>query len=265
MEQQQKEMMRLPNIQLRAAVLLLAALAINIHAQAQAVGTWSNTGPIAFPVNVSGQVHGMGRVCQLKFHPTNPAKLYAVSASGGLFLSSDTGHTWSPTPGTEQLANCANASVCIDHTNDNILYLSTGDPNYYGDNFGIWKSTDGGNTFNPANTGVGNRMAVELIMDPLNHNVVVAATDDGIWRTTNAGALWTQQVAGGRFRSMELRPNSHNVVYAVTDSSYYRSTDMGVTWARISAGISVPVGNDGMRLAVSAADTNVVYIGTTGG
>ena len=234
-------------------------------ASGQVVGSWSNTGPVQFPVNVSGQVNGMGRVCQIKFHPTNPAKMYAVTSSGGLYISADTGTTWSVTPGTDALPNTQTSCLCIDYTNDQILYLSTGDPDYYYDDYGIWKSTDGGVTFNPANTGIGNRLAVEIIMDPLNHNNLIAATDDGIWKTTNGGASWTETFTGGQFTSMKLKPGSDFTLYAATDTLFYRSTDMGNTWTNITSGVAIPVANGGLRIAVSAADSNVVYIGTTDG
>ena len=236
-----------------------------LGAGAQAMSPWSNTGPVQFPVNVSGQVNGMGRVCQIKFHPTNPAKMYAITSSGGLYISTDTGTTWHVTQGTDALPNTQTASVCIDYTNDNILYISTGDPNYYYDDYGIWKSTDGGITFNPANTGIGNRLAVEIVMDPLNHNNLIAATDDGIWKTTNAGASWIETQVGGQYKSMKIKPGSTTTVYATTDTMFFLSNDMGNSWTNISAGLSIPVGNGGLRVAVSAADTNVVYLATTDG
>src|ERR1700761_6953054 len=98
-------------------LLSLAICACINNAVAQSVGTWTNTGPVQFPVNVSGQIDGIGRVCQVKFHPTNAQKMYAVSASGGLFISTDNGQTWTPTPGTEQLPQTECSSVCIDYTN----------------------------------------------------------------------------------------------------------------------------------------------------
>jgi PKD repeat protein len=64
---------------------------------------------------------------------------------------------------------------------------------------------------------------------------------------------------------MKVKPGSHYIVYAVTDTQYFKSTDMGNTWTNISAGLSFPVGNWGLRVAVSAADTNTVYIATTNG
>ena len=244
--------------------MTLVALCCNAIAQ-PAVGSWSDTGPVLFPVNVSGQVNGMGRVCQVKFHATNPMKMYAVSASGGLFITTNNGVAWAPTPGTEQMPTTQCSSVCVDYTNDNIIYLSTGDQNYYSDDYGIWKSTDGGNTFNPANTNIGNRMAIEIIMDPANHNNLIAATDDGIWKTTNAGATWTETFVGSNFKSMQLKPGSTQILYAATGSDFYRSSDMGSTWAHITSGVIVPTGNQGIRIAVTPADTNAVFLGTTDG
>ena len=229
------------------------------------MGTWSNTGPILFPENVSGQVNGMGRVCQIKFHPTDSSKIYAVSASGGLFISNNNGNTWAPTPGSELLPTTQCSAVCIDYTNDNILYLSTGDQNYYSDDYGIWKSTDGGNTWNPSNVNIGDRMAVEIIMDPTNHNALIAATDDGIWKTTNAGSTWTETLVGGQFKSMKQRPGSNHVLYAATGSLFYISNNMGTTWTNITSGVVVPASNEGIRIAVTPADTNIVVLGTTDG
>ena len=251
---------------MRLSLYLFVFIVLSWASQAQpAVGTWSNTGPIQFPVNVTGQVDGMGRVSQIKYHPTLPGKIYAVSASGGLFITTDTGRTWAPTHGTELLPNTPCSSVCVDYTNDSILYLSTGDQNYYSDWYGIYKSTNAGYTWSPANTGIGGRMAIDIIMDPRNHNTLVAATSDGIWKTTNGGSTWTETLTTGAFKSIKQRPGSNSVMYATTGSLFYKSTDMGSTWTNITSGVSVPTGNEGIRIAVTPADTNIVYLGTTGG
>ena len=220
--------------------------------------TWKQTGPVNFPVNVSGQINGIGRVSQIKFHPVLPNKMYAASASGGLYVSVNNGNNWS-LMNTDKFPSTACASVCIDYTNDNILYLSTGDANYYGTNFGIYKTTDAGANWLPANTGIGNRMALEMLMDPANHNVVVAATNDGIWRTTDAGASWTNVKSGGAFRDMKRKPNT-NTLYAVTASQFWMSNDYGVTWNLVTSGLTIPAGTNGLRIGVSAANNNFVYV-----
>src|SRR4051812_26754382 len=190
-------------------LLVLILIVFSLPAAAQ---NWKQTGPVNFPVNVSGQINGIGRVTQIKFHPSLPNKLYVTSASGGLFGSSDNGNSWTMM-GTDKFPSTACASVCIDYTDDNIIYLGTGDPNYYGIDFGIYKTTNGGTTWIAANSNIGNRMALEMLMDPSDHNKVIAATDDGIWRTVNGGASWTNVKPGGAFRDMKRRPGT-NTLYA---------------------------------------------------
>lgn len=232
-------------------VLIIAAL----PAFAQ---SWKQTGPVNFPVNVSGQINGIGRVTQIKFHPSLPNKIYVTSASGGLYGSTDNGNTWTML-GTDKLPAAACASVCIDFTDDNILYLSTGDPNYYGTDYGIYKTTNGGTTWVASNNNIGTRMAVEMLMDPADHTIITAATSDGIWRTTNSGSSWTNTKPGGAFRDMKRKPGT-NTLYAVTESECWTSYDEGINWTQASSGLNIPPGTDGLRLGVSAADNNVVYI-----
>ncbi len=243
-------------------LLLNIFLVSSFFAQAQMEADWRATGPIAFPINVSGQINGIGRVCQLKFHPTDSMKIYAASASGGLWVSYNAGVTWKGT-GTDNLPSANCASVCIDFTNDSILYLGTGDPNYYNTSIGIWKSTDAGLTWFASNSGIGMRMAVELVMNPFNHNELIAATNDGIWKTYNAGQSWTVKKSGGAFKDMKFKASAFtDTLFAVTSSQYYRSVDMGETWTLITAGVFVPNGNgEGMRLAVSPANPEIVYLG----
>ena len=227
-----------------------------------AQGTWQPVGPIQFPVDVSGQINGIGRTSQLKYHPTNPQKMYAVTASAGLWISTDEATTWNKT-GSDNLPATSCASICIDFTDDNILYLGTGDANYYGGGYGIWKSTDAGQTWNPSNTGIGNRMALEIWMNPADHNTLLAATDDGIWKSTDGGQNWAVKKSGGQFTDMKVNPTNTSLMYAATMDEFWRSTDMGNTWTQITNGFTGATGlSDGCRIAVSAASPNVVYVGT---
>ena len=236
-------------------IIIILSFLINLpFANSQA--DWSQTGPIQFPSNIVGQINGIGRVCQMKFHPTNTQKIYAVSASGGLYVTNNNSNDWSLVGSSANLPTGSCASVCIDPTNDNILYLSTGDPNYYNNTQGVWKTTDAGITWSPITSGIGTRAAIEMIMDPNNHNIIVAATTSGIWRTTNGGTTWTQRKIGGAFRDMKQKPGS-NTLYAVTSTEFFRSTDFGVTWVEVTNGV---IGSGGMRIAVSPQNSSIVYI-----
>jgi photosystem II stability/assembly factor-like uncharacterized protein len=251
-------------MKIKYTIALCCTFFIASFLTAQTPANWQPVGPIQFPVNVSGQINGIGRVCQMKYHPTNPQKVYAASASGGLWISNDNTQTWNST-GTDQLPRTACASVCIDYTNDSILYVGTGDPNYYSADIGIYKSLDAGVTWNPANASIGNRMAIDLIMDPSDHLVLVAFTDAGIWKTYDGGATWVVKRTTGQFTDAAMKlASGTRTLYGVTFAGdFIKSEDFGETWATISNGISVPGGGQagGTRLAVSVADSNVVYAG----
>ncbi len=253
---------------MRKTLFILASLFLLLNGKTssgQIAGKWKLIGPIEFPYDSSWwQINGIGRIEQIKFDPINPLKVYCTSSGGGLFVSTDSMHTWNTT-GTDSAAfgntGGSAASVCIDYTNDNILYLGTGDANYYYDNYGIWKSTDAGATWSPANTGIGNRLAVEILMSPHNHNTLIAATDDGIWKTTNGGSTWLETRVGGNFTDMQFKPNSTtNTLYAATVDSFFVSNDMGSTWTNIHLPGPLLSLQGGGRIGVTKADTNMVYL-----
>ncbi|MEP7263939.1 MAG: PKD domain-containing protein [Bacteroidota bacterium] len=227
---------------------------------------WSPVAPNFFPTNVSGQIHGISRVSQMKFHPTNSSKLYAVSARGGLFISSNGGTSWTIAVGCDSLPQMSLASVCIDFINDQILYLGTGDHNYYGGGSGVYKSTNGGATFSP--TTLTGKLVVDMIMDPLNNQVVVAVTNAGIYKTTNGGTSWTLKSTSRTFDDIKQKSATSRVLYAATtDTGFFRSADFGDTWAQINSGLVLPVGvtnGGGCRIAVTPADTNIIYFGMVG-
>jgi len=240
--------------------LIFSILSVSSIAQN---ASWTAVLPALFPTNVSGQIHGISRCTQMKFHHSNPNKMYAVSARGGLFISTNGGNNWSVAPGTDFMTTARLSSVCVDYNNDNILYLGTGDHNYYYSGIGIMKSTDGGNTFIPS--GLSGLLVLEIIMDPLNSNVLVAATNSGIYKTTNGGSTWTLKTSARPFDDLKQKtPVSRTMYAATTDSAFFRSTDFGDTWTQITSGIVLPTGTtngNGCRIATTPADSNIVYLG----
>ena len=244
-------------------LVLLCLLVSNqcFKAKAQSAN-WTPVGAQYFPVNTSGQINGISRISQMKFHPLNSSKLYAVSARGGLFFSNNNGSSWVVAAGTDIMPFMRLASVCIDYTNDNIIYLGTGDANYYFSGSGVYKSTNGGTTFTA--TTLTSKLVVEMLMDPNDHNSIIAATNAGIYKTTNAGSTWTLKSANLAFYSMVYKKNSSGrTIYAATVSNFYKSADYGETWTQVTNGIYVPSGystGGGCRIAVTPADTNIVYL-----
>lgn len=225
--------------------------------------SWTAYKPDFFPTNASGQIHGISRVSQMKFHPSNSQKMYAVSARGGLFISTNGGSNWSIAPGSDNLTlGTRFASVCIDHTDDQVIYLGGGDHNYYSSGSGVFKSTNGGQTF--VSSGLGGKIIVDMIMDPSNRNTIVAATNTGIYKTTDAGTTWVLKSASIALDDLQAKPGTGiRVLYASSrGAELYRSLDGGDTWSQITSGIYIPTGytsGGGTRVAVTPADSNIVY------
>ena len=252
----------------KTLLLLSFVIASGSIAFAQ-LANWTNIGATDFPLDISGQINGFCRITQMKFHHSNPNKFYAITAEGGLFITSDAGENWTVAAGTEPItASCA--SVCVDRTNDQVIYLGTGDPNYYSNGSGVYKSTDGGATF--TSTTLVNCLVIEIIQHPTDANTFIAATNKGIYKSTNNGTTWTA-VTGTNIPFCDLRQNAAAnslILYACTNETtprLYRSTDFGSNWTQITSGIVAPTIDikSGSRIAVTPADPNVVYFSEVGG
>jgi hypothetical protein len=251
------------------SLLLILFIASNSFAQLANWSPGSNPAYTNFPVNVSGQINGFCRISQMKFHKTDPNKLYAVTGEGGFFSSNDGGANWTVRSGTENLTGGC-ASLCIDYTNDQVIYLGSGDANYFSNGQGIYKSTNGGTTFTA--TSLTNCLVIEILQDPSNPATFVAATNKGIYKSINNGTTWTASTLTTiQFCDMVSNTTTNSsTLYACTresSSRFFRSIDFGSTWTQITSGITTAVNfiQAGGRIGVTIADPNVVYFEAIGG
>ena len=115
---------------------------------------------------------------------------------------------------------------------------------------GLWKSTDGGVTWETNTDLLPNLGASDLAINPLNPNVMYLATGDrnagdtysyGILKTTDGGVTWkpTGLSFGVSFtlRAMNVyvSPADTSLVLAATRAGIYRSTDAGATFTRVES------------------------------
>lgn len=216
-----------------------------------------------FPTNLVGQINGMTRITQMKFHNTSSTKFYAVTSQGGLFLTNNAGTSWTVAPGTETMTVNSSA-VCVDNANDQNIWLGTGDPNYYSNGSGIYFSNNGGVSFTA--TALNNCLVIEILQNPTNGAELVAATNKGIYKSTNSGSTWSA-VTATTLAFCDLKSNAavnSQTLYACTNevnSKFLRSTDFGNTWSQITSGIATPTAQtqSGARIGVTPSSTNVVY------
>lgn len=204
-------------------------------------GSWTFVGPNASTVNnPDADMNGLGRADRMAFHPTNGNLIYVGTPSGGLWKTTNGGITW--TCITNFIPSLGISGIVVDHSNTSRLYVLTGDGDTYVSNYfvylagylqlsaGVLVSTDGGTTWEQTGELSSSDFAgYRLVQHPTNEDILIAATSDGIYRTTNGGDTWVQERAGKHF-DVEFKPGYPSKVYASGPGSFVYSTNTGDTW-----------------------------------
>lgn len=151
----------------------------------EALGTWTALGP----GNLGGRVRAM------IFHPTNPNVMFAATVMGGVWRTTNAGANWEPL--TDLMPNLAFTCLTFDPQNPNTLYAATGESSSLIGRIkggGIFKSTDGGNTWSHLSATNTENFAYinKLVVSPNNSQRLYAATENGLFRSTDGGANWSR-------------------------------------------------------------------------
>ena len=209
----------------------------------------------------------LGRVNCIEFDPSNSKTIYIGAPDGGVWKTTDSGVTW--TPKFDFQPTLSVGDIAIDHANTKILYAATSDAFGYGFPFwggtysvGVRKSTDGGDTW--AATGLvftegQNRTIRRLVIHPTKSNILLAATSNGLYRTQDSGATWTQIWATSTFDA-EFQQGGSDVAYATT-TQVQKSTDAGATFSPLTA----TCGGSRYNIEIALSNPKVLYtLCTTG-
>lgn len=220
--------------------------------------TWEPLGPR--PITGEGWSGGgdaSGRVVGIAPHPIDPDICYLAAASGGCWKTVDGGVNW--TPLTDELSTTNHGAIAVDPNNPDTLYLGTGEYQTNSKGDGLYKSTDGGVTWQRVLTSVymGTRCSA-IAVDPMNSNNVHLAGSSGYHRSEDSGQTWSETI-GGSISSLALDPvNPSNVLIGRKNYGIYRSTDGGLTFDQVTEGLP----DDGLgRILIDICDSqpNVVY------
>ena len=246
--------------------------------------TWFPFGPNSVPDNQTGYMeNGIGRINCIAFDPIDPAKYYIGVAQGGVWKTTNNGLNW--TPLTDNLPITRVSNIAIDPNNTDIIYISLCDFEYIGVSlnlsgrkrnthygFGVYKSIDGGATWNP--TGLAFQLTQgdeslirKIVVNKTNSNKLVACGVNGMFTSNDAGASWTKTM-DSLFWDLQEDPTNPNMLYAATgwvmtandgNAGVYKSTDFGQTWTLLNTGMPLTGSIQRVKLAIAPSDPNYIY------
>jgi photosystem II stability/assembly factor-like uncharacterized protein len=205
---------------------------------------------------------------------------YQSSPDRGVYASKDGGATWQKVLFKNDEVGAIDLN--FDPGNSQIIYATMWNvrrPPWFiyapanGPGGGIFKSTDGGATWNEIDNGipVENRGRIGISVTPTNPNriyAVVDAKDGGVFRSDDAGVTWTRLSSDKRlwdrgwyFEKVTADPKNADAVY-IMNTSVYHSRDAGKTWTAIKGD---PTGDDFHQLWINPDDPTRMVLGSDQG
>lgn len=218
-------------------------------------GIWKTTNKGATWQNLTdGEIPNLA-ISDIAISPSNHNIWYAGTGEGffgtgaikgnGLLKSTDGGNSWSFLSSTSENIDFATIyKIIVDPTNPNILVVTTSSDQHNTFKSGIFKSTDGGSSWNKVYTG--NNYVQTVIHEPNNFNIQYATVlSHDILKSTDAGNTWssikTDLQLTGRIE-IGVSPANTNIIYASVakngnsgkDGVLYVSRDKGDSWSLVS-------------------------------
>ncbi len=216
------------------ALASLAMMKESRNASMTTPSRWKSTGPTGgiSPKGYNGRIAGI----QIRAD-AGSYYIYAGASSGGLWralASAGVGFWQSLGDG---LDNPSVRAFAVHPTNPSTIIAGTGDWARYG-GAGMYRTTNSGTTWDrlllPPGTFPG--AYFRILYMPGDPNILLAASEHGVLRSTNGGTNWSVPLAGFA-TDLVIDPSNPNIMYTAigydsTAPGMYKSTDGGVTWTR---------------------------------
>ena len=237
-----------------------------------------------------------GSIGALAVAPSNPDTIYVGSGEGlqrpdlstgdGIYKSTDGGKTWRHL-GLRDAQQIG--AIIVDPRDPNLVYVAAlGHPYGPNEERGVFRSSDGGETWQKVLYKDENTGAIALAFDPRNSKVIYAdlwsarqgpwengawqGPGSGLYKTTDGGNTWRQLTNGlptfeqglGRI-GFAVAPSDPKTVYATVDAApqlggIYRSDDAGETWRRVSTDRRPwSRGSDFAEIKVDPRNKEIIY------
>lgn len=219
-------------VELQKAKVKAANFRATFRTQSNGVLEWKERGP----ANVAGRTRG------ILVDPDDATRntWFVGSASGGVWKTTNAGAIWQHV--TPDLPNLSTTVLAMAPSNSSIIYLGTGEG--FGNvggvaGNGMYKSLNKGQTWSHLPTTTDFDDVNRAIVHPTDPNIVVVATNNGIYRTTNGGTAWTKVYSeSGRIQDLKMTPGNFAIQYATRNGiGVIKSIDGGASWSMSSTGM----------------------------
>ncbi len=213
------------------------------------------------PANIGGRT----RAIIVDPDDVNKNTWIAGSATGGIWKTTDGAENW--THLSDDLTNLSVNALVMAKSNHDIIYAGTGEsfPGGAGNRGnGIWKSVDRGASWvQLAQTAADEKFTFtnRLWVNPVNADIVIAATEYGIFKSKDGGENWLQVYESDPLihgvDDLAAHPDEANIIYAGEGrKGILKSVDGGDSWEVFSRGLAV---GTRYEIAVSPVNKNIVY------
>ncbi len=208
-----------------------------------------------------------GSIASLDVDPENSLKIFVALGRGGLFLSEDGGLSWTRIQG--QLLNSRPIAVAVSPTEPGIIYLGT-------ETYGVYKSTDGGNTWGQMSNGLppylnGYQPVEKVIIDPTRSDVAYAFVWNGyyVYKWQPLLGEWVKILDGtptsDSFVGLVVNPINPDIIYASCSyqTGVWKSVDAGDNWVQKNSGLPEHIGGNVQTrsLGIDPNNPDRLYVG----
>ena len=228
-------------------------------------------------------------IARVAIHPTNPdivwvaaaGDLWAPNADRGVYRTTDGGRTWSRTLFVDSLTGAT--EIVVDPTNPDVVVAATYQRlrtpwgfNGGGAGSGIWKSVDGGVTWQAITAGIpaGDKGRIGLAIARSNPRILIATiehrTEGGTYRSEDGGDTWVKVNALNPrpmyYSKPVIDPTNADRVW-IPGVTVYRSEDGGRTFRTLPTGPTYDVGlkGDHHSFWINPKDSRHAFLGGDGG
>jgi photosystem II stability/assembly factor-like uncharacterized protein len=197
--------------------------------------------------------------------PGHPDHLYLGTDNSTIYESNDGGGMWSRLARLDPADDMVIAHIVLDAENPSHILVAAW--RFDKPEGGLYVSEDGGQHWSQA-AALHNHPVFSLVQSPSNTKVLIAGTLDGVYRSEDSGATWTQISPAGsgeihEIESLAIDPENPDVIYAGTWHLPWKTTDGGQHWFSIKDGLIVD--SDVFSILIDPQHPHIVYASACSG